>query len=42
MKGIEAKADYIVTGDRDLLILKVYEEIKIVNPREFVAKLPEN
>lgn len=32
----EAKADYIITGDEDLLILKEYEGIKIVKPREFI------
>lgn len=30
----EARADYIITGDQDLLILKMYEEIKIITPRE--------
>lgn len=32
----EAKADYIVTGDEDLLTLKKYEGTKIVTPREFI------
>jgi putative PIN family toxin of toxin-antitoxin system len=31
----QADADYIVTGDEDLLVLKNYEGISIVNPREF-------
>ena len=31
----QAEADYIVTGDEDLLVLKNYEGISIVNPREF-------
>ena len=31
----QVNADYIVTGDEDLLILKNYEGISIVNPREF-------
>lgn len=35
----EAKADYIITGDEDLLILKEYEGIKIVKPREFINLL---
>lgn len=33
--ALAAKADYIVTGDPDLLVLKNYKSIKIVNPREF-------
>jgi putative PIN family toxin of toxin-antitoxin system len=34
--GVEGGADYIITGDRDLLVLTGYEGIKIVSPREFV------
>lgn len=34
--AIEAQAEYIVTGDEDLLDLKEYEGIKIVTPREFI------
>jgi uncharacterized protein len=34
--GIEGAVDYIITGDRDLLILTGYKGIKIVSPREFV------
>ena len=34
--GIEAKADYIVTGDDDLLSMGSYEWIKIVTPMEFL------
>lgn len=34
--AVEAKADYIITGDRDLLVLEEYEGIKIVTPREFL------
>lgn len=30
-----AEADYLVTGDRDLLILETYEGISIVTPRKF-------
>lgn len=37
--GVEAKADYIITGDKDLLVLKEYEGIKIVTPRKFLALL---
>lgn len=35
--AVDAKAEYIVTGDGDLLVLKKYEGIKIVTPREFLG-----
>lgn len=35
----EAKAHYIVTGDKDLLVLKEYENVKIISPRDFVKIL---
>ena len=35
--AIDATADYIVTGDEDLLILKRYKDIVIINPRNFEA-----
>jgi len=31
----ETKSEYIVTGDNDLLILKKYQQTKIISPREF-------
>jgi putative PIN family toxin of toxin-antitoxin system len=31
------RADYIVTGDPDLLTLKNFEEISILNPRDFLS-----
>lgn len=34
--AIEAKADYIVSGDRHLLTLKEFKGIKIVKAREFL------
>lgn len=34
--GLSAKADYIVTGDRDLLVLKKYKGIKISTPKAFL------
>lgn len=34
--AVEAKADYIVTGDGDLLDLEKYDGIKIVTPRELL------
>lgn len=33
--ALEAKADFIVTGDQDLLILKSCLGIPIINPRQF-------
>ena len=35
--AVDSKADYIVTGDEDLLILKHYQDIVIINPRNFEA-----
>ena len=37
----DAVADYIVTGDEDLLVLKNYEGISIVNPGEFERLFPD-
>lgn len=34
-------ADFIITGDKDLLVLKKYKGIKIVTPREFWKHLRE-
>jgi putative PIN family toxin of toxin-antitoxin system len=33
----EAKADYLVTGDQDLLVLSRFEDIPIITPRDFEA-----
>ncbi len=33
--AIEAKADYLVTGDKDILSIIPLKEIKIATPREF-------
>jgi putative PIN family toxin of toxin-antitoxin system len=33
------KADYLITGDRDLLDLKEFEETKILKPSEFILEL---
>ncbi len=35
--AVAAKADYLVTGDADLLDLKSYQSFKIVTPRDFEA-----
>lgn len=37
----DAAADYVVTGDEDLLVLKNYEGVSIVNPREFEKLFPD-
>jgi len=34
--GLDGNVDYIVTGDKDLLVLKEYETIKIINPRDYL------
>jgi uncharacterized protein len=38
------KADFIITGDKDLLVLKKYRSVRIVSPREFweVERCGEN
>jgi putative PIN family toxin of toxin-antitoxin system len=33
--ALEADADYLVTGDKDLLHLKLFKGIRIIAPREF-------
>ena len=33
--AVASNADYIVTGDKDLLVLKSFEGISILNPRSF-------
>ncbi len=37
--AVEANADYLITGDEDLLVLKSFEGIKIVTPRKFLKVL---
>ena len=33
--ALAAKAEYLVTGDADLLVLKRYQGIRIITPRDF-------
>lgn len=33
--ALEGKVDYLVTGDKDLLHLKMFREIHIITPRDF-------
>ena len=35
----EGEADYIVSGDQDLLVLGEYESIRVITPRQFVEIL---
>ena len=35
--ALAAKADYLVTGDSDLLQIKTYRGVKVVSPRDFEA-----
>ncbi len=37
--AIEGKCSYIVTGDRDLLNLKTFKNIKIVTPDTFLSEI---
>ncbi len=37
--AIEGKADYIISGDEDLLDIKEFKGIKIITPRKFVEIL---
>jgi uncharacterized protein len=39
--AVMARADYIVTGDKDLLALHTFEAIPIVTPRAFEALFPD-
>jgi predicted nucleic acid-binding protein len=34
---VDGNADYIISGDKHLLTLKVYEGIRILNAREFLG-----
>lgn len=36
---VVGKADYLVTGDKDLLVLKKFKKTKIVSPREFIESV---
>jgi len=33
--AVEAAVDYLVTGDKDLLHMKAFREIRIITPRDF-------
>jgi len=37
--GLEGNVDFIITGDKDLLVLNEYKNIKIINPKEYLDDL---
>ena len=37
--ALEGKADYLITGDEDLLVLNVFHNTKIVRPKDFEEML---
>jgi predicted nucleic acid-binding protein len=37
--AVQGYADYVVTGDRDLLDLKVVRDIPLITPEAFLRKL---
>lgn len=37
--AVEGKADYIVSGDKDLLVLGTYQDIQIVTPSQFSEQI---
>ena len=34
--GLDGKVDFIITGDKDLLVLKEYETLKIMTPKNYL------
>ncbi len=38
--ALEAKADFLITGDKDLLTLKTFKSTKILTPKEFLGWSP--
>ena len=39
--AVEGRASYIVSGDRLLLALETYQDIEILNARQFLGVLPQ-
>ncbi len=39
--AVASKAEFIITGDDDLLTLKKYKSIKIISPKEFLRNFPQ-
>ena len=36
---LDGNVDYIITGDKDLLVLKEYKTIKILNPKDYLESV---
>jgi putative PIN family toxin of toxin-antitoxin system len=37
--GLEGNVDFIITGDKDLLVLKEYKNIKIIKPKDYLETI---
>jgi putative PIN family toxin of toxin-antitoxin system len=37
--GLEGNVDFIITGDKDLLVLKGYKNMKIINPKDYLENI---
>jgi putative PIN family toxin of toxin-antitoxin system len=37
--GVEGNVDFIITGDKDLLVLKEYKNIKIIKPKDYLENI---
>jgi predicted nucleic acid-binding protein len=39
--AVEGRADYLVSGDKDLLVLQEYAGVQVISPAQFVKILGE-
>jgi uncharacterized protein len=39
--AVEGQVDFIVSGDRHLTDIKLFQDIQIINPVEFLAQVAE-
>lgn len=39
--AVTSQAEFVITGDRDLLTLKKYQRTKILSPKEFLRNFPQ-
>jgi putative PIN family toxin of toxin-antitoxin system len=37
--GLEGNVDFIITGDKDLLVLNEYKNIKIIKPKDYLETI---
>jgi putative PIN family toxin of toxin-antitoxin system len=37
--GLAGNVDFIITGDKDLLVLKKYKDMKIINPKDYLENI---